>query len=177
MLQSVGEKLRQRRDARGLSHEAVSRATRLTRAVLLALEEDRFGDIAAPVYVRGFLRIYAQHLEMDADPLLEAYEQQSQAAQPAADAVQPGQLPDYLRAGARPSRSMSGAQLFALAAAAAVVVMFLWNMNRKRPVLLANRPSIQAPAATATGPADTEPKPTAPGKHGPAAIKSLPAVR
>ncbi len=157
MVQTVGQRLRQRRDARGLTHEAVTRSTRLTRTVLQSLEEDRFGDIAAPVYVRGFLRIYAQCLELDADQLLEAYEQQitvqNDEPTPAAGAVN---LPEYLRSSTKPARALSPAQLFLLVATAAIVVAFMWNVSRKRPVQLANRPALQAAPATATGPSASE---------------------
>lgn len=141
-----------------MTHEAVTRSTRLTRTVLQSLEEDRFGDIAAPVYVRGFLRIYAQCLEMDADQLLEAYEQQIavQTEEPMAmtGAVN---LPEYLRSSTKPVRSLSPAQLFLLVGTAAIVVAFMWNVSRKRPIQMANRPALQAAPATATGPTALDP--------------------
>jgi cytoskeleton protein RodZ len=168
VVQTVGQRLRQRREARGWSHEAVTRATRLTRTVLVSLEDDRFGDIAAPVYVRGFLRIYAQVLELDPDPLLEAYEQQItvQAEEPAVLASS-GNLPEYLRSSARPARALSPAQLFLLVATAAIVVAFLWNVNRKRPVQIAHRPALQTAPATATGPAIEPVRTPIPAPHAP----------
>jgi cytoskeletal protein RodZ len=131
----------------------------LTRTILAALEEDRFGDISAPVYVRGFLRIYAQFLELDADQLLEGYEQQiivggrlNQLEGDDADAMPLAQMPEYLRGSSRPSRALSPAQLFLLVATAAIVVAFMWNANRKRPVLLAARPGVHAAPVTAGNP-------------------------
>ena len=144
-LQSVGQRLHARRAGRGYTLDAVTRATKLTRNVLMALEEDRFGDIAAPVYVRGFLRIYGQFLEMDTDALLEAYETQQatlvnlQNSFDNDEPVQPSaaQLPDYLRDVPGPARNLSAAQLFLLVATAAIVGVFLWNVNHKRPLQLA----------------------------------------
>ena len=41
-MHTVGSQLRQRREAKGLSQDAVSRASKLSRTALIALEEDRF---------------------------------------------------------------------------------------------------------------------------------------
>jgi cytoskeletal protein RodZ len=148
---TVGYKLRQRRESRGISLEAAMRATKMTRAVLMALEEDRYHELAAPVYVRGFLKIYAQYLEIAPDSVVEAYEAQIAAI----DAPQPGanaQLPDYLRDHARAPGGLTPAQSFLLVAVAAISFVFLWSINRtKKPVQMTARPGISAPA-TATGP-------------------------
>ncbi len=127
------------------------RATRMTRAVLTALEEDRYHELAAPVYVRGFLKIYAQFLELPPDAVVEAYEAQV-AAQDVPAAQAGAQLPDYLRDQTRAPGGVSSAQSFLLVAVAVIAFVFLWSVNRgKKPVLMAARPGISAPA-TATGP-------------------------
>lgn len=152
-MQTVGSRLRQRREARGLSLDAVTRATRLTRTVLLALEEDRFHDLAAPVYVRGFLRLYARHLELDADGALEGYEQQIAVGGDEGQVRPVAHLPDYLRGDGRGARSVSPAQAFLLTATAVILAIFMWQVSRKRQVPLAQRPTsaVVAPA-TASGP-------------------------
>lgn len=66
---TVGALLRQRRQMRGQSLEAVHQATRIPRQLLQAIEEDRHGDFAAPVYLHGFLKSYCEHLELDYLPL------------------------------------------------------------------------------------------------------------
>lgn len=66
---TVGAILRQRRQMRGQSLDAVHQATRIPRGLLQALEEDRHGDFAAPVYLHGFLKSYCDHLELDYLPL------------------------------------------------------------------------------------------------------------
>ena len=53
-------------------------------------------------------------------------------------------------------------QLFLLVATAAIVVVFMWSVNRKRPVQIAARPEVQTAPATATGPA----APTSPLQRG-----------
>jgi cytoskeletal protein RodZ len=182
-LQTVGQRLQASRQARGLTLDAVTRATRLTKHVVTALEDDRFSDLAAPVYVRGFIRIYGQLLELDTDALLEAYEQQQAPAVPLRlddlpplEVVEPAsRLPGYLRDTRAPNRSLSAAQLFLLTATALIVTVFLWSVNRKRPAQVA-QPTPQLAPATAIGP-DAEPAAASPGGRKPAAPASQPPPR
>lgn len=54
-----------------LSIEQVAADTRISSRFIQALEDEQFEVLPAPVYVRGFLRSYANYLKMDAQPLLE----------------------------------------------------------------------------------------------------------
>jgi cytoskeleton protein RodZ len=56
---SVGMRLRAAREALGLSIEDAAERLRLNAALVLAMEEDRFALLGAPVYARGHLRNYA----------------------------------------------------------------------------------------------------------------------
>ncbi len=58
-LASPGARLRAAREARGLSIEEVADRLRLNEALVLAMEEDRFGLLGAPVFARGHLKNYA----------------------------------------------------------------------------------------------------------------------
>jgi len=64
-----GQALAAKREERGLSIEQVAAATRIGADHLRALEADDSGRIAAPVYVRGYLRTYATYLGLDPDEL------------------------------------------------------------------------------------------------------------
>lgn len=68
--QSVGARLRQRREERLLTLEAASEATKIGRVYLAALEEDRFHDLPAPAYLQGFIRTYAIYLGLSAEEML-----------------------------------------------------------------------------------------------------------
>ena len=70
MTLSVGEQLRQAREARKLSLDQVAQATRIRRQYLLALESENFEQIPSPVQARGFLRSYANFLNLDIEPAL-----------------------------------------------------------------------------------------------------------
>lgn len=66
----IGELLREARVARALTYAEAERDTHIPRHHLQALEEERFDAFSARVYVRGFLRSYAQYLGLDAVELV-----------------------------------------------------------------------------------------------------------
>lgn len=70
----LGERLVAAREARGLTHADVTRVLRLPAATLQALESSRYEDLPAPVFVRGYLRAYAQLLGMDGKVLVVKYD-------------------------------------------------------------------------------------------------------
>ncbi len=62
---TMGELLREARYRRNLSLEQAAAATNIRKKYLLALEEDDYAELPAPVYARGFLQIYAEFLGLD----------------------------------------------------------------------------------------------------------------
>jgi len=66
---SIGVALREAREARNLSLEQVSRATRIHADVLRALEADDTSKLGA-VYTKSFLRLYADFLGLDREGLV-----------------------------------------------------------------------------------------------------------
>lgn len=63
----IGEELRRAREELGLSLEDVERATKIRRRYLEGIEREDYGVMPAPVYVRGFVRTYADHLGLDGE--------------------------------------------------------------------------------------------------------------
>lgn len=68
-----GARLRRARLQRGLEIDDVAAATKITPAYLRFLEEDRFDDLPAVVYVRGFIASYARVLGLDAQGVARSY--------------------------------------------------------------------------------------------------------
>ena len=68
-----GARLRAKREGMGLSVEQVAEKLRLDVRYIQALEQDNHADIAAPVFVRGYLRSYAVLLQLPADAIVECY--------------------------------------------------------------------------------------------------------
>ena len=67
----VPEQLRRAREARGFSVQQVVDRTNLKAAQVTALEDGRWDEFAAPVYVRGFVRSYATVLKLPVRPVLD----------------------------------------------------------------------------------------------------------
>lgn len=61
----IGPILRAARLKRGQSLEAVAQQTRISKRFLEALEENRFEQFPAVVYLRGFLKGYCEHLDVN----------------------------------------------------------------------------------------------------------------
>ena len=72
-LAGPGARLRAKREGMGLSVEQVADQLRLDVKYIQALEQDNHADIAAPVFVRGYLRSYAALLQLPADAIVECY--------------------------------------------------------------------------------------------------------
>ena len=73
-MSSLGPYLRDLRERRGISLAEMSRATRVGRAYLEALEASEFGKLPAPAFTRGFIRAYCQAVGEPADEALSRYD-------------------------------------------------------------------------------------------------------
>ncbi len=65
----LGEILRERRESLNLSIEEAAKATKLKKSTILALENGDYKELQEPVYIRGFLKIYASLLNLDYNKL------------------------------------------------------------------------------------------------------------
>ena len=68
-----GSELREERQRLHLALETIAERTKIRRAYLQAIEEERFGDLPAAVFVRGFLREYARCLGLPGDDVAQTY--------------------------------------------------------------------------------------------------------
>jgi len=73
---TLGEKLRQLRNGKRMALNEVSRITKIQIAYLEYLEEGRWDRLPADVYVRGFLRSYADFLGVGGNVLIKLYEKE-----------------------------------------------------------------------------------------------------
>ncbi len=69
----IGATLRETRESRGLSIEAVEEKTKIAHGVITALEEGNREKFPHPVYARGFVRSYAMVLGLDAADLCQHF--------------------------------------------------------------------------------------------------------
>lgn len=67
---SIGEKLKKARLGKSLSLGEVYRQTKIQLHILEALEQDQGHRLLEPVYLRSFMKTYAQYLGIDAQEIL-----------------------------------------------------------------------------------------------------------
>lgn len=67
----LGQRLRDRREERGLSIDEVCRSAAIPESFLRKLEADDYSDFPALCYALGFLRSYCALIELDAEPQLD----------------------------------------------------------------------------------------------------------
>jgi|HubBroStandDraft_6_1064221.scaffolds.fasta_scaffold1574642_2 cytoskeletal protein RodZ len=71
--ETLGHALKRERERRGTSITELSRVTRIPQASLEAIESDRFDELPGEVFVRGFLKSYAQAVGMVPADVLARY--------------------------------------------------------------------------------------------------------
>ena len=170
----IGQKLREVRLARGLSLEDVQHHTRISRTLLVAMENDDLGAFPNQTYARTFFAAYARHLGVEASGFLRLFQphglggvmQYHPYLQAPIEHTGPERRRSTPRAPASPSRILVAA-LAALALAAGAV---LWAGRHDRHTAApAGPPAHQArPAAS-----DRQPRAPAPSLAPP----DLPVLR
>jgi cytoskeletal protein RodZ len=174
-MSTLGNRLRELREAKGVSLDDIARSTRVGRRHLEALETDDWAELPAPVFVKGFIRAYCEFLDASPNEALGLYREAS------------GELPKPERAQSvlrgAPSRRVGplmvslvlflalGASLFALR------VGLKGSQRQAPPASTASVPA-SSDAATATAPAPAAaPAPGAPAPSAaPAQQSSAPAA-
>ena len=148
---NVGEQLRQAREEQQFSVAQISDLTKIRGDHIRALEEGNYSLFSAPVYIRGFVRTYANLLKLDTALLLE---------QLGRELAESGQVDPSL---APPSRGVLDATMFQLSKfsrrliwpaigavvvlVAAVVAYLIWNhIQRQDPTEGLGDGLYQAPA-------------------------------
>jgi cellulose biosynthesis protein BcsQ len=69
----TGEDLKRIRTTLGLTLAQIFLQTRIAISILEAIEDDRFDRLPPAVYLKGFLKLYAQCLQIDANTVVQAY--------------------------------------------------------------------------------------------------------
>ena len=95
-MQELGRILREKRIERGLDISDIASKTRIRDYYLRAIEDDKFQAIPK-TYYKGYLKIYATLLNLDACLLLTRYEQK----------LNPQQLPTLLPVPAEPAQPLA----------------------------------------------------------------------
>ncbi len=68
-----GQTLRKARETKGLTHRQIADATHLMIQVVQDLENENFSKIVAPIYGRGFIKLYCEAVDIDPQPLIDEF--------------------------------------------------------------------------------------------------------
>lgn len=68
-----GKSLRQAREAKGYTIAQVAEMTRMAPKTVTDLENENFSHIAAPIYGRGFVKLYCEALGLEAKPFVDEF--------------------------------------------------------------------------------------------------------
>ena len=68
-----GKSLREAREAKGYTIAQVSEMTHVLSSVIEGLEKEDFSRIAAPIYGRGFVKLYCQAIGLEAKPFVDEF--------------------------------------------------------------------------------------------------------
>ena len=79
-----GRTLREAREAKGYTVSQLADKTRIMHQIIEDMEEDRFTRIAAPIYGRGFVKLYCEAVGLDPKPLIAEYMALQSGKSPAA---------------------------------------------------------------------------------------------
>jgi cytoskeleton protein RodZ len=71
---NLGAMLRQAREQRNLSVVDLARCLRLEPRVIERLENNRFDELPAPAFIRGYVRSIAKELDIDSSPLIAVFD-------------------------------------------------------------------------------------------------------
>ncbi|OGX28961.1 MAG: hypothetical protein A2879_02990 [Omnitrophica WOR_2 bacterium RIFCSPHIGHO2_01_FULL_49_10] len=73
-MESIGSRIKSAREAKGISIDQAQKDTRISGRILSAIEADRAQEmISGPVYVKSFIKKYANYLGLDGGSLAESF--------------------------------------------------------------------------------------------------------
>lgn len=162
------------REARGESRADVAQALKLSLRQVEALEQGEYDSLPGPAFVRGFMRNYARHLGIDAEPLLGSLGGGAVTAPvelaPVSNAE--GDMP-----AGRGSRNVTGpAATVALFLAFAVLAGWYFDWFRTEPPVVLSEDSRGMAEAPVQGDVAVEPEPAAAAPEAGGATATAPAV-
>lgn len=72
----IGETLRETREEKGYTLEDIQEITKIQKRYLIAIEQNDFQSLPGKFYARAFIKEYAQVLQLDANELLQGFDEE-----------------------------------------------------------------------------------------------------
>src|ERR1051325_8623662 len=79
---TLGEELKRRREARNISLNDISEATRIGIRFLKAIDSDNYTVLPGGIFTRSFIRAYAKQVGMNEDEAMSLYNEQVSGGRP-----------------------------------------------------------------------------------------------
>lgn len=174
----IGTTLRDARVRRDISLQQAEDDTKIRVKYIQAMENEDFDILPAGTYVKGFLRTYAEYLDLDAQLLIDEYNDRFGNGEHREHIIQPP--PRTAKAETAPKARRKHQTNYILVAILAVVIIAVlaylgWgNASSQQPTLVTTTETeATTPAATATTPAETAPRPAVTPTQTQAALQSI----
>ncbi len=150
----IGSTLREARVRRKLTLQQVEEDTKIRVKYVQAMENEDFDIIPSPTYVKGFLRTYAEYLELDPRMILDEYRSRfmpDQELEPFGGSSALG----------RPRRQRRRSNLAFVAVAALLVLALIWVLGRAGGGQGTGTPPVAVVTTTPTPSVSSTPSPKA----------------
>lgn len=72
-MESVGQPLKDAREKKNMTVSDVCSAIKAKKLIIEGIEHDDFSSMPAPIYARGFIKLYAECVDIDPAPLVKTY--------------------------------------------------------------------------------------------------------
>ena len=90
-METLGDYLKNKREAQNITLEEVSQATRIRRTILEAIENNHYDLIPPKVFTQGFIKSYASYLGLDENDVIKRYYEIMESLEAKTDTDEPVQ--------------------------------------------------------------------------------------
>jgi cytoskeletal protein RodZ len=81
-MESIGQFLKSKREAKGTTLEEIAQATHINKRFLIAIELEEFEKLPGDIFVKGFIKTYAQYIDLDTNEIMETYRERFEKKEP-----------------------------------------------------------------------------------------------
>ena len=121
-LETLGDYLKNSREAQNITLEEVSQATRIRRTILEAIENNHYDLIPPKVFTQGFIKSYASYLGLDENDVIKRYHEVMESLEIKTDTDEPVQQ--------QPSQSFLTPGRLLVLVIVCIVALSVWLLGR-----------------------------------------------